>query len=42
MEKSFEEALADLLAQYRNADPVEIIAALELQLMALREEHGED
>lgn len=42
MEKPFEEALADLLAQYRNTDTVEIIAALELQLMALREGLEED
>lgn len=42
MEKSFEDALLDLLAQYRDADPQEIITALEVHLMALREEHGED
>lgn len=42
MEKSFEEALADLLAQYRDADPAEIMSALELQLISLREERGED
>lgn len=41
MEKTFEEALADLLAQYRKTPANELISALELQLYALREQEGE-
>ena len=37
-EKSFEEALSDLLAQYRDADPEEVISALELATYGLKEE----
>ena len=39
MRKDFTEALGDLLAQYADVDPDELISALELQLMALKEEH---
>ena len=42
MRKSFEEALADLLAEYRDAQPGELISAMELALYALREQHGGD
>jgi hypothetical protein len=37
-DKSFEEALGDLLTEYAGTDPDEIISALELALMAAREE----
>lgn len=43
MRSSFEDALGDLLAKYSDDDPDKLISALELALMALREEHsGED
>ncbi len=42
MRKTFEEALGDLLAEYKDAGPDEIMSALELQLMAFREENTED
>lgn len=35
--KTFDEALGDLLADYADADPDELISALEIQLYALRE-----
>lgn len=38
MEKPFEEALGDLLAQYHKTPIGELISALELQLEALREQ----
>lgn len=40
-EKSFEEALGDLLDEYDGADRDEKISALELAVMALREEDAE-
>ena len=39
MKKMFEEALAELVERYFDAHPNEIISALELQLMAFKEEH---
>lgn len=36
-EVDFEEALSDLLAKYRAADPQELISALEIALYALKE-----
>ena len=41
MRESFEDALSHLLAEYADADHDELISALELQLMALRE-HDDD
>lgn len=43
MRKPFEEALADLINEYAGGkdEAEEIMSALELQLMALREESGE-
>ena len=38
MRKTFEDALLDLLAEYADDDPDEITSALELQLMARREQ----
>jgi hypothetical protein len=40
--KSFEEALAALLVQYRDTPREEVISALELQLYALREESEDE
>lgn len=42
MRMSFEEALDQLLAVYRDMSPDEIISALELKLYALREERGDE
>lgn len=42
MRMTFEEALGQLLAVYRDADLDELISALELQLMTLREQLGGD
>lgn len=36
--KDFAEALGDLLAEYVGYDPDELISAMELQIMALKEE----
>lgn len=38
MEKSFEDALNDLLTVYQQTDRDEVISALELALMALKED----
>lgn len=38
MDKSFEAALAALLAEYKDTPRDEVISALELQVYALREE----
>ena len=38
MPKSFEDALGDLLAEYAGCDPEELISAMELQIMALKEQ----
>ena len=40
MGKTFEDALGDLLADHADDDPEELISALELALMALKEEHS--
>lgn len=40
MRKPFEEALADLLAEYADEDIDELISALELQTMALKEQES--
>lgn len=42
MRKAFEEALGDLLATYADCPPDELMSALELQLMALREESSDE
>ena len=42
MDKSFEAALAALLAEYKDTPRDEVISALELQVYALREEAEED
>lgn len=42
MRQSFEDALGELLAVYSDIDRDELISALELQLMALREESDDD
>jgi hypothetical protein len=42
MRKPIEEALADLLAEYADLPPGDLISALEMQLYALKEEHGEE
>lgn len=39
--KTFEEALADLVSEYSDEPADTLISALELQIYALREEHGE-
>lgn len=36
--KTFEEALGDLLAEFYQTDNEELISAMELQIMALKEE----
>lgn len=41
MRKPFEEALTDLLAEYADVDREELMSALELQLMALREQDSD-
>ncbi len=38
MPRSFEDALAELLDNYQNVDIAELISAMELQIMALREQ----
>lgn len=38
MGKTFEEALGDLLAEYQDTDTEELISAMELQIMALKEQ----
>ena len=38
-DKSFEDALADLMDQYADEDPDEMISVLELALMAAKEQH---
>lgn len=42
MRKPIEEALADLLAEYADLPPSDLISALELQLYAMREQHNEE
>lgn len=42
MKKTFEDALGDLLAEYAGEDRDTLISAMELQIMALREEEPED
>lgn len=42
MDKSFEAALAALLAEYKDTPRDEVISALELQLYALREESEDE
>lgn len=42
MDKSFEAALAALLAEYKDTPRDEVLSALELQVYALREEAEED
>ena len=41
MRKPFEEALAELLAEYDDEDRDEKISAMELAVMALKEEEGD-
>lgn len=41
-EKTFEEALSDLMAQYRSASRDDLISALELAIYALKEDADED
>lgn len=40
-EPTFEDALGELLAQYKDADPEHVMTALECALYAMKEEHGE-
>lgn len=42
MRKPFEDALGDLLSEYRDSDAEEVISALELHAMALRELREEE
>lgn len=43
MKPTFEDALGDLLAEYAGHDRDELISAMELQIMGLREEgNGEE
>lgn len=42
MRKPFSEALGDLLVEYRDADWEEVASALECELMALEECHGNE
>lgn len=41
MKKTFEDALGDLLAEYLKADIDTLISAMELQIMALKEQREE-
>ena len=40
--KPFEDALDELLLEYGDADPDEVISALELAIMKLKEQHDDD
>lgn len=41
MDKTFEEALGELLAEYHETDPDELISAMELQIIAVTENSAE-